>query len=183
MSFIATPATIEAAPEAARPMLEAVKKKMGSVPNLFRLVSTSPATLEGYLNFSGAMEKGTLPATTRTRIALAVGEANGCQYCLAAHSYIGQHMIKMTADEISANRHGTSLDAKAAAAVSFAVTIVQHRGNVGQEAVNAVKAAGYSDGEIVEIIGHVALNTLTNYVNEAFKTAIDFPSAAALKVA
>ena len=90
MTRIATPATIDAAPAAAQPLLEVVGKQLGSVPNLFRVVANSPAALEGYLGLSGALGKGTLPAATRERIALAVAEINGCSYCLAAHSLSGQ---------------------------------------------------------------------------------------------
>jgi alkylhydroperoxidase family enzyme len=87
MSRVPTPTTIEAAPAASRPLLEAVKKQLGVVPNMFRLIANSPAALEGYLGLSGALNKGALPAPTRERIALAVAEMNGCNYCLSAHTY------------------------------------------------------------------------------------------------
>src|SRR5271165_3488098 len=106
MSRIPTPATIEAAPAASRPLLEAVKKQFGVAPNLFRLVSNSPAALESYLNLSGALSKGALPAATRERIALAVAEINGCNYCLAAHTYLGKDLAKLDDAEIAANRAG-----------------------------------------------------------------------------
>ena len=175
MSRIPTPADIAAAPEAARPLLEAVNKQLGSVPNMFRLIANSPAALEGYLGLSGALGKGKLPNATRERIALAVAQVNGCNYCLAAHSYLGSNFAKLDAAEIAANRHGRSNDAKADAAVVFAVQIASERGGVSAHAVEAVRGAGYSDAEIVEIVAHVALNTLTNYVNEALGTVVDFP--------
>ena len=175
MSRIPTPATIEDAPEAARPLLEGVKKQIGSAPNLFRLVANSPAALEGFLGLSGALAKGALPAATRERIALAVAEINGCGYCLAAHTYIGKNVARLDDGEIAANRAGTSNDAKADVAVRFAAKIAKDRGQVGAEDVDDVKAAGYSDAEIVEIVAHVALNTLTNYVNEVLDTEVDFP--------
>src|SRR5690349_3785925 len=112
MSRIATPATVESAPAAARPLLEAVKKQLGLVPNLFRLVANSPAALEGYLGMSGALGKGTLPAPTRERIALAVAEINGCNYCLSAHTYLASNLAKLDDAEIAANRSGASNDAK-----------------------------------------------------------------------
>src|SRR3546814_19951928 len=90
MSRIAIPADIGSAPTAAQPLLQAVDQQLGSVPNLFRLVATSPAALEGYLGMSGALAKGSLPAPTRERIALAVAEINGCTYCLSAHTYLGK---------------------------------------------------------------------------------------------
>ncbi len=179
MSRIPTPESIETAPEASRAMLEAVNKQFGMVPNLFRIVATSPAALEGYLGLNGALAKGKLPAATRERIALAVAQINNCGYCLAAHSYMGQNLAKLDAAEVAANRHGTSNDAKANVAVHFASSIAKSRGAVNAAEVAAVKAAGYSDAEIVEIIGHVALNTLTNYVNEVLGTEIDFPEVEA----
>lgn len=175
MSRIPTPASIDAAPEASRPLLEAVNKQLGVVPNMFRLISTSPAALEGYLGLNGALSKGVLPAATRERIALAVAQVNGCGYCLAAHSYLGTNLAKLDAAEIVANRHGTSNDVKAAAAVAFAAKIATQRGAVASTDVEAVRAAGYSDAAIVEIVAHVAVNTLTNYINEVLGTAIDFP--------
>lgn len=180
MSRIPTPASIEASPEASRPLLEAVKKQLGVVPNLFRIVGTSPAALEGYIGLNGALGRGKLPAATRERIALAVAQINGCGYCLAAHSYLGKNLAKLDGVEITANRNGTSTDVKAAVAVRFAAHIVTKRGAVDAAEVMAVRDAGYSDAEIVEIIAHVALNTLTNYVNEALGTEIDFPVVEAL---
>lgn len=175
MSRIPTPPSIEASPETSRPLLEAVNKQLGVVPNLFRIVGTSPAALEGYLGLNGALGQGTLPAATRERIALAVGQINGCGYCLAAHTYLGKNLAKLDEVEITANRNGTSTDAKAAVAVRFAANIAKARGAVSAAEVDAVRDAGYSDAQIVEIIAHVALNTLTNYINEVLGTEIDFP--------
>lgn len=175
MSRIPTPATIADAPEATRPLLEAVNKQLGSVPNMFRLIANSPAALEGYLGLSGALAKGKLSSATRERIALAVAEINNCNYCLAAHTYLGSNFAKLDAAEIAANRRGKSSDAKADAAVRFAAKVAAERGAISAADVDAVRAAGYGDAEIVEIVAHVALNTLTNYVNEALGTTIDFP--------
>ena len=175
MSRLAIPASIEASPAAARPSLEAVNKQLGSVPNLFRLVANSPAALEGYLGLSGALGKGKLDARTRERIALAVAEQNRCDYCLSAHSYLGSNLAKLDDAEIAANRAGGSNDARAAAAVRFATRIVRERGHVTDGDLEAVKAAGYDDAQVLEIVLHVALNTLTNYVNSVAATDIDFP--------
>ncbi|GGJ19522.1 carboxymuconolactone decarboxylase family protein [Neoroseomonas lacus] len=178
MSRIPTPATIDAAPEAARPLLNGVKAQLGSVPNLFRVLANSPAALGGYLGLNGALAKGALDPRTRERIALAVAEVNGCGYCLAAHTYLGTNLAKLDAAEIAANRAGRSNDAKADAAVRFAVAVTQSRGHVGDEAIATIRAAGWSDAEILEITVHVALNTLTNYVNEVAGTEVDFPAVA-----
>ncbi len=180
MTRIPTPASIADAPEATRPLLEAVNKQLGVVPNMFRIISNSPAALQGYLGLSGALGQGKLPAATRERIALAVAQINGCNYCLAAHSYLGSNLAKLDAAEILANRNGGSHDPKALAAVRFAARVTEARGKVDAVAVERVRAAGYSDAEIVEIVAHVALNTLTNYVNEVLGTEIDFPEVEAL---
>lgn len=180
MSRLHTPATITDAPAAARPLLEAVEKQLGSVPNLFRLVANSPAALEGYLGLSGALGKGSLPAATRERIALAVAEVNGCDYCLAAHSYLGKALAKLDEAEIIANRKGHSNDPKADAAVRFAVLVLKTRGHVSDADLQAVKTAGYDDAQLVEIVQHVALNSWTNFMNNVARTVVDFPVAAPL---
>ena len=183
MSRIPIPATVSDAPAASRPLLEAVKKRLGVVPNPFRLVSHSPAALEGYVGLSGALSKGALPAATRERIALAIGEINGCNYCLLAHAYLGKTLAELDDAEIAANRAGTSNDPKADAAVRFAAKVARERGHVSEGDVRAVKLAGYDDAQLIEIVLHVALNTWTNYINEVAKTEIDFPIVTAGKVA
>jgi uncharacterized peroxidase-related enzyme len=183
MTRLNTPATVATAPVAAQPYLEAVNKQLGVVPNLFRLVANSPAALEGYLGMSGALNKGSLPAQTRERIALAVAQINGCDYCLSAHTYLASNLAKLDAAEILANRKGGSNDPKADAAVRFAARVAELRGHVSDDDVRAVKLADYDDAQIVEIVQHVALNTWTNYINEVAKTEIDFPVVNAAQVA
>jgi uncharacterized peroxidase-related enzyme len=175
MSRLHVPATIEAAPDASQAPLQAVKKMLGSVPNVFRLAANSPAALDGYVGLLGALAKGSLPAPTHERIALVVAELNGCNYCLSAHTYLGKHVAKLDDAEMTANRNGASNDPFADAAVRFAAKLVELRGKVSNDDVLAVRNAGYSDAQIVEIVQHVALNTWTNYVNEVAKTEIDFP--------
>jgi len=176
MSRIATPSSIASSPAASQPLLEAVNTQLGSVPNLFRLVGNSPAALAGYLGLNGALAKGQIDAKTRERIALTVAELNGCDYCLAAHSYLGSHLAKLDPAELDANRQARSGDPKAEAALQFATAVVQKRGSVSDAELAAVKAAGYSDAQLLEIVLHVALNTLTNYVNNVAHTELDFPA-------
>jgi uncharacterized peroxidase-related enzyme len=183
MSRIPVPATISEAPAAAQPLLEAVKTQLGVAPNLFRLVANSPAALEGYLGLWGTLNKGALPAATRERIALAIAEVNGCDYCLSAHTYLGKTFAKLDDAEIAANRSGASNDPKADAAVRFAAKVARERGHVGEDDVRAVKLAGYDDAQVIEIVLHVALNTWTNYINEVAKTEIDFPAVTARRAA
>ena len=177
MSRISVPASIEAAPEASRPLLQQVKSSIGSVPNLFRLVSASPAALGGYLALSGALAGGRLDPATRERIALAIAQFNGCGYCLSAHTYLAGAVAGLSPEEIADNRLGRSGDAKADAAVVFALKVAENRGRVADADLAAVRAAGHDDGLIVEIVQHVALNIWTNYMNELAQTEIDFPLA------
>jgi uncharacterized peroxidase-related enzyme len=163
--------------------LRAVKKQLGSVPNLFRVIANSPSALEGYLGLNGALAKGKLGGAMRERIALAIAEINGCDYCLAAHSYLAKNLARLDDAEIAANRDGSSYDAKSNAAVRFAVQVAAERGQVANNDLEAVRATGLGDAEIIEIVLHVALNTLTNYVNEVAQTDIDFPKVAARKAA
>lgn len=183
MSRLLTPASVEASPAGSRPLLNAVKSQLGMVPNLFRVVGNSPAALEGYLSLNTALGKGSLDARTRERVALAVAEFNGCSYCLSAHSFLGKSKAGLNDAEIAANRDGHSHDAKADAALRFALKVVEARGHVSDADLSDVRLAGYSDAAIVEIVLHVALNTLTNYVNEVARTAIDFPVVTARRAA
>ncbi len=175
MTRIPTPATIADAPEASRPLLNTVARQLGRVPNMFRSVALSPQALEGHLSLVSALSKGTLPPATRERIALAVAEVNGCDYCLSAHVYLGRNLAKLDDAEITANRNGASNDPKADAAVRFAAKVAANRGQTTESDFVAVKTAGYTDAQLIEIVQHVALNIWTNFFNEVFQTEIDFP--------
>lgn len=173
MSRITVP-TREAAPTASQPLLDAVEKQLGVVPNLFRLVALSPAALQGFLGLNGALAKA-LDLKTRERIAIAIAQSNGCDYCLSAHTYLGLNLAKIDAAEIALNRKGASAEPKANAAVAFAVKVDEARGKVSDADLQAVRAAGFTDAQIVEIIAVVAENIFTNFVNIVAGTEIDFP--------
>jgi uncharacterized peroxidase-related enzyme len=183
MSRIPTPASIEAAPADAHAALNAVKAKLGKAPNLYLLTATSPAALEGLLSLSGALSKGVLDAATRERIALAVANVNGCDYCNSAHTYIAKNLIKLTDEEIARNREGASGDSKANAAVRLARKIAIARGTVVDKDIAEARKAGINDAELVEIVANVAVNVFTNYINETFKTPVDFPQVSARRAA
>jgi uncharacterized peroxidase-related enzyme len=158
----------------AKELLDAVKGKLGLVPNITRAMANSPAVLEGYLGLSGALGKGSLSAKNREQIALAVGQANQCDYCLAAHSAIGK-MVGLTSDQILDSRRGTAIDPKSDAVIRFARKLVDERGRVSDADVAEVRAAGLDDGGIAEVVANVALNIFTNYFNHVAETDIDFP--------
>ena len=181
MSRLTVPAR-EATPAASQPLLDAVERSLGVVPNLFRLIAQSPAALGGLLGLNGALSKA-LDARTRERIALAVAQVNGCDYCLSAHSYLGLNVAKLDEAEIALNRRGHSADPRADAAIVFAAKVASQRGRVGDADIAAVKLAGYTEAQIVEIVGLVALNVFTNLINNVAETEIDFPVVRAAEAA
>lgn len=174
MSRISIP-TPESAPAASKPLLDGVHKKLGVVPNVFRVAGLSPAALEGLLGLSGPLSKA-LDVRTRERIAIAVAEENGCDYCLSAHTYLGLNLAKITSEDAALARKGSSTDAKAGAAVRFAVQVARTRGGVSDGEIAAVKAAGFTEAQIVEIVALVVENVFTNFLNRVAQTDIDFPA-------
>lgn len=158
----------------AKDLLDAVKGKLGIVPNMTRVMAYSPAVLESYLSFSGALSGGLLDAKTREQLALVTAQENHCNYCLSAHSAIGK-MVGLKHDEIIASRKGDGSSPKTTAALTFAKRVLDTKGQVTEADLTAVHDAGFSEGEIAEIIAHVALNVFTNYFNIATNVDIDFP--------
>jgi uncharacterized peroxidase-related enzyme len=166
----------------AKELLEAVQAKLKITPNMTRVMANSPAVLQGYLSFSGALAGGALNPKLREEIALEVGEQNECQYCVSAHTAIGK-MTGLTDLEIAGARAAESSSPKNAAALKFAREIVAKQGRATDADVQAVRAAGFTDGEIAEIIAHVALNVFTNYFNNTADVEVDFPKIALRKSA
>lgn len=166
--------TNESANAEQRVLLDGIQSQLGMVPNFLRVLANSPTALRAFLGLHEVAGDGTLDAQTRERIALALAEQNGCQYCVSAHTAIGRK-AGLDSAEMDANRAGTSGDRKAAAAVAFARALVEHKGGVTNAEIAAVRDAGYGEAEIVEIITHVGLNVLTNIVGKASRVAIDFP--------
>jgi uncharacterized peroxidase-related enzyme len=181
VSRLAIPARDDV-PEASKPILDAVHKQLGVVPNMFRLIASSPAALQGFAANNGALTK-TLDVKTRERIALAVAQVNGCDYCLSAHSYLGLNLAKISPQEVALNRQGRSSDATADAAVRFAAKIVRERGRVTEADIRSVRDAGFSDGQIVEIVAVAVENVFTNLLNIVAETEIDFPVVLAAEAA
>lgn len=155
-------------------LLAAVAARFGSTPNLFRVAAQSPAALEGLLGLSGALGGGALTAATRESVALAVAEANGCDYCLSAHSLIGRGAGLSEAD-IALARTGRAADSRLEATLAFARAVLATRGRVSDADLATARAAGLDDGALVEVVAHVALNVFTNYLNNVADTEIDFP--------
>jgi uncharacterized peroxidase-related enzyme len=163
-------------------LFETVNKKMGMVPNILRTLGHSPAALEAYLGFSGALAGGVLSPQLREQVALAVGELNRCDYCISAHSAIGKTAGLSEAQMLDA-RQGKASDEKAAAALQLARRIVETRGFVSDGDIKAARDGGLVDAEVVEIVANVVLNVFTNYFNHVAETEIDFPRAPAIDAA
>ncbi len=160
----------------AKELLDAVQAALGVTPNMTRTMARNPAVLKGWMELNGALGK-TLTRALNEQIALAVAEDNGCGYCLSAHTAIGG-MIGVTESELARSREGRSSDPKVAAALQFAQTVNAKRGNVSDDDIAQVRAAGYDDADIAAIVAHVALNVFTNYFNLVAETVIDFPEVA-----
>lgn len=155
-------------------LLDGVQAKLGITPNLMKTLASAPAALEGYLNFSSALGTGVLDAKFREQIAIAVAQANSCEYCLSAHAAIGA-MVGLTPEQIASSRRSHDQDGNRDAGLRFAQTIVVQRGEVSDAALNDVRKAGFTDGEITEIVANVVVNIFTNYFNHVARTDVDFP--------
>ncbi len=166
----------------AKDLLTAVQSKLGRAFNMTKVMANSPAVLEGYLGLSGALGGGLLDAKTRERLALVTAQQNGCDYCLSAHSAIGK-MVGLTPEQIAESRKGQGDDARTSAALAFTQRVLETHGGINDGDLAAVRQAGFSDGEIAEIIAHVALNVLTNYFNKAAQVDIDFPKVSFTEIA
>jgi uncharacterized peroxidase-related enzyme len=174
-----TPINLEAAQGRTKELLDAVKANLGIVPNMARSMAVSPPVLEAYLGFIGALGHGVLPSRLREQLALDVGESNRCDYCVSAHSLLGQK-AGLTEQDVLDSRCGTSANPKEDVLLRFARTVLDKKGVVADADVAAVRKAGYGDAEIAEVVAHVGLNVFTNYFNHVAGTSLDFPKAPAL---
>jgi uncharacterized peroxidase-related enzyme len=162
----------------AKPLLEAVQSALGITPNMASVMANSPVVLKGWAELNGTLGKGRLGGKLREQIALTVAEANQCDYCLSAHTAIGAQ-LGVDAEELEHSRYGESSDPRTAAALRFAKAVNEGRGEVDDADVAAVRAAGFDDAEIAEIVANVVLNVYTNYFNKVAQTEIDFPRISA----
>jgi uncharacterized peroxidase-related enzyme len=169
-----TPVDPATATGKAKDLLGAVRAKLGVVPNLTRVLANSPAALQGYLGLSSALGGGALSPKQREQVALAVGEANRCGYCVSAHTFLGDK-LGLSADDLLDARRGTASDPKTAALLQLAANVVERRGELEDEHIAKARAAGITEQELVEIVALVALNVFTNYLNHVAGTEIDFP--------
>ncbi|MFA5683836.1 MAG: peroxidase-related enzyme [Lysobacteraceae bacterium] len=173
MSHVQLPTATDA-PAASQPLLAQIHQAFGATPNMFRAVANSPAALQSMWAAFGALGKGRLGARLGEQIAVAIANRNRCQYCLSAHTVLGQN-AGASAAEMGKAQVGQSDDPRTAAALAFALKVVEQRAQVDAADVARLREAGFDDGEIVELIAHVALNLFTNYINVALDVPVDFP--------
>ncbi|WP_298012759.1 peroxidase-related enzyme [uncultured Castellaniella sp.] len=165
------------APSASQPLLAQIDEAFGATPNMFKAVANSPAALQSMWAAFGALGKGALGARLGEQIAVAIADRNRCEYCLAAHTALGRN-AGASAAEMAAAQAGESTDARTAAALAFALKVVDRRAQIGDADVARLRQAGFDDGQIVEIMAHIALNLFTNYINVALDVPVDFPKVA-----
>jgi len=164
----------------AKELLDATQAQLGRVPNLYASMATSPATLDGYLSFRSALGKGVLSPQVRERIALLTAAVNDCGYCVSAHTFRGGK-VGLSASELSATQKSQSEDPRNMAALQFVDALLASRGLISDQDFTEVKAHGWSDEEIGEIIANVALNVFSNYFNHVAKPVLDFPATAIVR--
>jgi uncharacterized peroxidase-related enzyme len=156
-------------------LLDAVKSQFGVYPTMFRIAAQSPVGLETMLSMFGTLAGGTLGPKVQEQLAISVSQFNECDWCLSAHTAIGRkHGLSQA--ELDAARSAESSDPKANAALELANRVLSTRGNIDDSDISAVRNAGFTDGQVVEIIANVALTVFTNYLNNVAKTHNDFGS-------
>jgi uncharacterized peroxidase-related enzyme len=161
---------VESATGSNKDIFAALQKGLGMVPNMAKVMANSPAVLQSWAQFNGAMSTSKLSPQIREQIALLTAESNACTYCLSAHSALGK-MVGLSKAQIDGARHLQSADPRTFATLTFAQAVIDRRGGVVESDVAAVRAAGFSDAEIAEIVAAVALN----FFNRAFDVDVDFP--------
>jgi len=164
-------------PKASQDILNQITRAFGATPNMFKAVANSTAALKSMWGSFAALSEGTLGAKLGEQIAVAIANRNRCEYCLAAHTVLGAQ-AGATQAEMAAAKAGRSDDPKTAAALSFALKVVNDRAQVSADDIAALRQAGFDEAQVVEIMAHVALNLYTNYINVALDVPVDFPKVA-----
>ena len=148
--------------------------KLKEVPNFFHLLANSPASLRAYIRADAALVRGQLTPRQRQQVALAVAEINGSSYSLSAHYDTGKS-LGLTHHEMQLARNATAADPKAETMLRFTQAVVLQRGEISDEDFQALRKAGFTDAQTVEIVANIALNIFSNYFNSVAKTEVDFP--------
>ena len=165
---------VETAPEASKPLLQAIVKGLGFLPGLYAGLAESPTALKVYLDGAEAFGKSALSPVEQQVVLLAVSVANGCEFCVAAHSFIARQLAKVPSPVVDALRQAGHLpDARLQALAQFARRVVADRGWVPDSAVDEFLAAGFTRGQALDVIVGISVKTLSNYANHLLKTPVN----------
>jgi AhpD family alkylhydroperoxidase len=156
-------------------LLAATQRAFGITPNLARALANSPAALRAYLGLAGALRGGSLPPTVGEQVALLVAQQAGSDYCLSAHTYTGTRLAGLSETETARARKGEASEPRAAAALAFATALLRRHGRVTDAELAAARGGGLSDGQLAEVVAHVALSIFTSYFANAARVGIDWP--------
>jgi uncharacterized peroxidase-related enzyme len=168
------PLTVDDADDEQRRLLSDTQRQLGRVPNLYASMAHSPAALRGYLGLRDALTRGALGAVERELLALLVAQDNDCEYCVSAHSFRGSRM-RISDEDLMRARRADSSNPHTRAVLRLARSVLEQRGRVADEELADARAAGVTDAEVLEVVAHVALNALSNYVNHVARPPLDFP--------
>lgn len=165
---------VEDADQPTQELLAAIDKELGMIPNVYAVMANSPSTLAGFLGFGKALDSGSLSAVLKEKIALVVSNENTCGYCVSAHSAVAAQLGMSAEDAIDAQK-GKSENTKEQAVLNLAISLNSNHGHGDNSAVRKAFDAGLSVEEIIEVLGQVLKNIMTNTLNGIAETKIDFP--------
>jgi uncharacterized peroxidase-related enzyme len=168
------PLSPDGADDEQRRLLADTQQRLGRVPNLYAAMAHSPAALRGYLGLRDALSGGALGAVERELLALLVAQDNDCEYCVSAHTFRGGRM-RISDEDLLRARQADSPDPHTRAVLRLARSVLARRGRVADAELAEARAAGVTDAEVLEVVAHVALNALSNYVNHVARPPLDFP--------
>ena len=165
--------TIESAPEASKPLLEASQKAYGMIPGLHGVLAAAPGILEGYQKLHELFVNTSFNEEELTVVWQAINVEHACHYCVPAHTGIA-HMMKVDNEIIESLRNETPLtNPKLESLRTFTLSMVRNRGNVSQEELQAFYAAGYGEQQVLEIILGLSQKVISNYTNHIANTPVD----------
>lgn len=156
--------TIDSAPDGSRPALESITRAAGFIPNLVATMAESPEAVNGYMALEAVLAGGTFTAVERQLLHVAISSANGCDYCIAAHSAVAASLRTAPAEIAAARGDAELADPRLGALTSFARAVVRERGHVGSQALDAFLAAGFTRAQALEVATHAGLKTISNYI-------------------
>ncbi|CAD5109537.1 carboxymuconolactone decarboxylase family protein [Zestomonas carbonaria] len=166
--------TLESAPEAAQPFLQNALKASGYIPNLLGVLANAPAALETYLTVSGLNAKAELSFAEREVVQLVAATTHGCDFCVAGHTVVATNKARLPDPVVSALREQAELpEPRLEALAAFTRAVIATRGNVSDDEFAAFRAAGFSDGNAIEVILGVSLATLCNFTNVFARTPLN----------